>query len=111
MTHAHSNERQLEMTEDDFVKIEHAHQSARTKTDPPIKSKSELVQKRDSMSNQQRATTATSTSSSKSKKMQVMTYSDLTMRKFKSIIYSKSHMILSLKEKETIWEFLKTEAG
>jgi hypothetical protein len=40
-----------------------------------------------------------------------MTYSDLTLRKFKSIIYSKSHMILSLKEKETIWEFLKTETG
>ena len=38
-----------------------------------------------------------------------MTYSDLTLRKFKSLIYSRSHMIMSLKEKESLWEFLKTE--
>ena len=111
IAHTHSDERQTETTEDDFVKIDHASQSVRTKTDPPIKSKSELLQKRESVTSAQRQTTITSSSSSKSKRMSVMTYSDLTLRKFKSLIYSRSHMIMSLKEKETLWEFLKTEQG
>lgn len=32
-------------------------------------------------------------------------------RKFRQLIYSRSHEILSLKEKETVWEFLKSKQG
>ena len=38
-----------------------------------------------------------------------MTTFDINHRKFRSLIYSRSKLILSLKEKETVWEFLKTQ--
>jgi hypothetical protein len=37
-----------------------------------------------------------------------MTPIEMNARKFQALIYSRSHKILSIREKETVWEFLKS---
>lgn len=40
-----------------------------------------------------------------------MTPKEINARKFRAIIYSRSHEILSIKDKEIVWDFLKSWTG
>lgn len=64
---------------------------------------------------QVRNTTANAGSGSRSARggagSQIMSVQDMLSRKFRSLIYSKSHWILSVKEKEEIWNYCRSLQG